>query len=362
MKAALLILTVVVIGLPWLAAIPAEAAEFRYHEDRVVIGRSERINDDLYVAGGEITIEGNVAGDLIVAGGQVRVTGEVEQDVLVAGGQVVIVGIVGDDVRVAGGEVRLAGVVKGDVLSAGGEVFIDDSAQLGNVWAATGRLQVAGTTGSVRAASDEIVIQKSAEIKGDLSYMSDDEATIEDGATIIGNVTHQESQRGAQAALISVVDIMATVSYIVLAVLFIYVAPNKSRQLALTWRQTFGSSLLWGLLFLVAVPVLSVLLIMTVVGWPLGVGLLLTFPIFIYLGMLVSVIAVGSWIRSLWQKQSFVPPDWLSVVLGAVALQLLGLLPIVGWLALFLVFASSLGVLLRFDWQLLKKLRYDKVL
>ncbi len=55
-----------------LAALPALAADFRSGNE-VTVASGEVINDDLYVAGGNLRIDGTVNGDLLAAGGTVTI-------------------------------------------------------------------------------------------------------------------------------------------------------------------------------------------------------------------------------------------------------------------------------------------------
>ena len=88
--------------------------------DTYVLPRGEVVSDDLYVAGGEVIIDGTVEGDLVVAGGYVEINGVVMGDLLAMGGAVVIAGTVQDDVRATGGAVVLSGTVGDDFVAAAG--------------------------------------------------------------------------------------------------------------------------------------------------------------------------------------------------------------------------------------------------
>ncbi|MBW7885155.1 MAG: hypothetical protein H3C34_21490, partial [Caldilineaceae bacterium] len=74
------------------------------------------IEDNLYVAGEEIIIDGTVDGDLIAVGGYIEVNGRVTGDVLAAGGGIVINGAVEGDVRIAGGGLKVNGTIGGDLV------------------------------------------------------------------------------------------------------------------------------------------------------------------------------------------------------------------------------------------------------
>ena len=68
-----------------------------------ILPRGEVVNDDLYVTGNQVIINGDVEGDLVVAAGYVEINGVVNGDVLAAGGAVVIAGAVQDDVKIRNG-------------------------------------------------------------------------------------------------------------------------------------------------------------------------------------------------------------------------------------------------------------------
>src|SRR2546422_3566749 len=64
---------------------------------------SQAIQDDLYIAGGTVTVTGTVDGDVTAAGGTVTVIGRVSGALLVAGGTVEIGGSLGRSLCAAGG-------------------------------------------------------------------------------------------------------------------------------------------------------------------------------------------------------------------------------------------------------------------
>ena len=149
--------------------------------DTVTVPAGETWDGDLYLAGGQVSVDGTVKGDLTAVGGQVAVNGNVTGDVLAAGGNVTVTGNVDGDVRIAGGQVSLEGAVTEDVLAAGGRVTIEGDASIGGDLIATGgQLTVAGSvagsiegsagaysrTGSV-GGSDHVVIMRSAQSRPD---------------------------------------------------------------------------------------------------------------------------------------------------------------------------------------------------
>src|SRR5947209_4151087 len=122
--------------LAWLP-VGVSAADLRQGPN-VTLGPGQTLNDDIYAAGGTISIEGNVNGSVIAAGGTITVSGTVSRDVMIAGGTVNVSGKVGGSIRAAGGNLRLNAPVETDVAVAGGRVNVSSG---GSSWR---RLGIAG--------------------------------------------------------------------------------------------------------------------------------------------------------------------------------------------------------------------------
>lgn len=101
--------------------------------DRVVIPAGEVINDDLYLSGREVIVDGTINGDLLVAGETVTVNGKVTGDLWAAGNSVTVNGEVGDDVFAAAAVVTLGSDanVADDVFSAGASVESRTGSRIG---------------------------------------------------------------------------------------------------------------------------------------------------------------------------------------------------------------------------------------
>ena len=189
-----------------LGALPASAE--RTQSDFVLIREGETVSEDLYAAGDVILIAGLIEGDLVAtAFTEIRITGEVRGSVFALASAVVIDGAVGGSVRAAAGSVEVNGDVGQDVFVAGVDVMFGSESEIGRdglVWAndaaLAGRVgrNVEGQfrRGTVAAKVErdvditvgQLAVAPSAEIGGDVIYVSDDPAEIRDGAVIEGSV------------------------------------------------------------------------------------------------------------------------------------------------------------------------------
>jgi len=182
----------VVVGVVLLAGLvavsPVWAVEGR-GGDQVVVGPDEVIDDDLYVAGGTVTIDGTVKGDVVAVGGQITINGTVEGDLIAAGQAVVIEGTVGDDARIAG-QVLMLGAnarVADDLIAAGLSLqYKAGSTAGGDLLFAGAQALLAGSVGE-----DVTGGMGSLELRGTVGGNVDVEVEGDEGALRLSSSCHR---------------------------------------------------------------------------------------------------------------------------------------------------------------------------
>ena len=96
-----------------------------------------------------------------------------------------------------------------------------------------------------------------------------------------------------------------------------------------------------GFLSVIAIPVGAILLMVTVIGAPLGLGVLLALlPLLAYAGYLTAAIWTGEWILRRTSQGPARERPFVAAILGVVVLGALGLVPVLG---LVVTVASLLG-------------------
>ena len=112
-----------------------------------------------------------------------------------------------------------------------------------------------------------------------------------------------------------------------------------------------GTVLVAGLAGSVVLPILAVLATITIVGAPLGLGILfLVLPVMAFLGWIIAAIWVGDWLlgRSRGAYESNHP--YLAAVVGVFVLAIAGIVPFVSAIATLFGF----GALLVIAWRILR--------
>jgi hypothetical protein len=124
--------------------------------------------------------------------------------------------------------------------------------------------------------------------------------------------------------------------------------PAFSKSTADTVHTRWALTMLVGFIALVCVPVLAVLAIVTLIGIPLGILIMVLYFALLLFGYVSSGIALGRVGLQQWGSQHANNPGWqiLAAVLGMLAVTLLAHMPFIGWLFWLIAMVTGIGVLL----------------
>ena len=349
------------------------AATFKAN-DEVSITNQDDTNGNVYAAGGAISINTPIGGDLLTAGGNVLITEPVAKDVAVAGGSITIIGDVGDDVRAAGGNIVVTGNINGELIAAGGSITLSNSTNVGNdVVIAAGQATLNGNIngdvrlmggvatingriqGNVLAELEEtITISDGAVIEGNILYKAKrvDALNISDGATVTGEVFFEEMAipdaadvENVVAAALGAFLIFKLFSTIVVALVLMWLFKNFSVSVVRVAINEPLRMLGYGFVTLIVVPAAAIILLITLLGIPLGIASLLSYGLLLLLSCLYSGVVAGSWVGNIISSKETISVNWKNVVGGIVLLTLIKLVPVVGWIIAFFIFLITLGSL-----------------
>jgi cytoskeletal protein CcmA (bactofilin family) len=358
------------------------AAEFRTGEQSS-FSREESIADDLYMAGGNVSASGSVQGDLIAVGGNVLLGGFVSADRMAGGGTLTILGDTDGDVRFGGGNVTIQGAVGGDIIGGGGQVSLIGESVGGDVAIVGGAVTIdspiagvvhivggdirinAPIASNVFIKADKVTLGSKAVLAGNLTYSASEPARIEDGAVVRGTTEFEErpdraTKAGMAAALLALFSIWMMAKFLMIligAAAITYFFHRFARELVATAGVQPWMEIMRGLIVSIVLPVVSIALLTTVIGIPLGaLGLLVTFTLSIF-AHLAAPIVLGTLVHKWTRHPAGYVVNWKTVVLGVVIYFFLGLIPFLGGLVKVLVCLLALGAVLNIVWASLKEWR-----
>jgi hypothetical protein len=309
----------------------------------------------MYALGGTVTTNGSIQNDLAAVGGSVQVLSSVNDDVRILGGEVTIANHVSGDVFVLGGVLHIlsTATIDGDVFFFGGEADINGKVG-GSILGTSKRIRIDGEVkGNVDiTTATALTLGDKANITGFVHYTSVEPLVRAQNAVISKEVTQRayntvpESEESkTRAALVPIfITLFATLS---LFLLF-----KKELQSLVTHTQrSVGKSFLLGLSVLVLGPLVALILTVTVLGMLLGV---ISFALVILayaLGYVLTGVVFGAYLAQWFTNKATVSLPW--ILFGSLSLQILLMIPVVGVLAVFTLFAITVGGLVVGTYSLL---------
>ena len=260
----------------------------------------------------------------------------------------------------------------GRVLMAfGGDISVPVGEQADVVFVVNGDADIAGTVNTLT------VIDGNATLHGatvESIVIVSGTLALEEGTTVLGNVRSIESTvtqaegvevagdiKGVDAELIALGAFLGPalllfaigllLASLVAGLLLVAVGTRQlraaERVIATEPLKAFGT----GLFAAIVIPILAIVAIVTIVGAPLGLGILLgALPLLAFVGFLVGGIFLGEELLGT-RKEPAAARPYRGALLGIVLLQVIGLVPFVGGLATAVASILGLGAILLLGWR-----------
>lgn len=276
-----------------LTAVTAAADDALPHSGRMI-----------FVAGGDLEIDaGEQADAVVVVGGTVRVDGTVNALVVIDG-----------TATVRGGTLETLAVINGTADLAAGTTVAGDIHRLGSTITRADGVEISG---SIR--------------------------------DLTGDVAAFGLFMGLAALVLWIGFGLAT---LLAGLLVAGLAARQVRAATVLISRETGMTILVGLLAVIVPPILAVLLMVTVVGIPAGIGLLVVlWPAVAFIGYVVAAIWLGEWL--LGRRSPEAPPaerPYAAATIGLIVAFVIGLIPVVAAILSIL----GLGAVVLASWRTLR--------
>lgn len=320
------------VGVVLTGSLPAQARSTFLSGDNV--SQTESLDGALFGAGDTVRVVGDVNGDVFVAGQNVTISGAVNGDVIVAGQNVTISGVVDGDVRVFAQSLTVVGEVKGSLTSAAQTLTIVESAKIArDVSFAAQLATVDGEIGRDLNAAVE-VLYLSGSIGRNVLYTSGKELQRSADASVGGSielVSPSRSSTIARSNSEAIVFLMVS-AYNLLAILFGVILFSLIFGRWIRSAENQAQPRPWGVMlagFVVAaaVPLVSAMLMLTIIGIPAALVLILAYIVLSFVG----VVFVSHYIGGLVMKDK--GHILVRGGVGAVIYSLILSIPVLGFIA-----------------------------
>lgn len=359
------------------------AAEIISSENINLDSESEAVDDNYYLTGFEIVVEKDVLDDLSIAGGSIIVEGNVSGDLNVAGKDVIIKGDIGEDVLIVGGNVSISGNVSGDILIFGGKVSILDSSTIdGDIIILGGELDYQGNlfgdlvviTGTVLlngyiGGDSTITTQKlglgdffGSSNNSAISYFSPEK--IEEPEGLEGQFVYNRTKEWRESRLLQsnlasffgFWSLLRFITTILMIYLLIYLFKPFTKSVIEFGYDKWLQSFIVGLITTIAIPAIAIILMVSLIGLPIGVILLIIFSIILIIKIAVASMIVGGWIRSINDKMARNKHSTLFYsVAGLCVLLLVKYIPYIGEPIFIFVYIIAIGAVINYLYRVIFK-------
>ncbi len=249
---------------------------------------------------------------------------------------------------------------------AGGNASIDPQAAVGgSLLAGSGNLELFGPVGQgvtagvgnliinstiggdVLAGVGQLTLQPKTKIAGDVTYWSEEQAVIQDNATLSGALTYNEMPKteakqakiasggikaltAAFAGMAIMMTIVGVVAMFVLGLVIISLLPSFTDKTVHGMQKNPWGSFGLGIVTVILMPVLAVTAMATVIGIPVGMFLLMTLGLLCAVGHIYAALFIGQGVFGAFNAR--VHRAW-QLLVGLVILGIFTLIPVLGWLA-----------------------------
>ena len=281
---------------------------------------TEAVEGPFHAAAGKIEIDAPIHGSTRLAGGKIDFGSgaTVSGDASLVGGTVNVDGAVNGELHAVGGQVTLNGAIGGDATVAAGTLNLGPNARI------NGKLKFRG---------GELNQDPAAQVTGGITQHTRDRFHFE---------RHERTpaERFLRGWL-------WTAGLMVLAALIAAALPGPSRRMAAELRERPWLTPLLGLIALSTVPVAAVLLMVTIIGIPIGLLAIVGYAALLLVGYVWLAVVVGGLLLDRVKPETAALTAWRvgAAVLVVLVLALLNRLPIVGGAFVFAAVVIGVGMI-----------------
>jgi len=295
-----------------------------------VIEINSPIDDDLLASGGSMVVNAPVK-SITWAGGTLIINAPIKTNLVAIGGTIQSNAPVGTDLIAIGGDIHIKGDVGGKVLGIGGSVTMDGDTE--NI-ATTGGTFILGKNSTIF--KDALVSSSGfttqGRIEGNLTVEKDNNDSIL--YTKIGELIN---------TFVLAVKLIQFIGLLILGIILAILMPGFFLEVTKTSRQKPLMSLGAGVLGIILSFALFVILLITIIGIPIAIFLILLVSLGLILSTIMTGGTIGVIIMDRMRKRSNIIPGF---IIGFIILNIIFLIPFIGIIVWLLAVCFGFGALI----------------
>lgn len=340
------------------------------------------VDTNYYFTGGNLKIDADFSRDLVIAAGKTYLEGKVAGDTTVAGGEVNLNNYVSGDLRVLGGTVNLSSTVLGDLIIIGGRVnllteanILGDTILIGGTLKQNTKLSkdtsiIAASvmlndeiSGDTDITTQNIIFGPNSKILSSLNYYAPVKALEKEGSIVTGIVKYNQistiRETGfVKSTIINILNfwiILKFITTLILAFILVLLFKVFSQGVSDIANQSFFKSVAIGFLSFILMPIFFVVLMVSLIGLPLGILMVLIYILLISLASAFAGIIIGTMVTHMLDKNPEKKVTFPNAVIGIVLLTTVQFVPTIGDFTILFFALAAIGAMIRFIYKSITK-------
>lgn len=313
---------------------------------------SDNYNSSVVAAGSDIDITGNVSGIGTFAAENIEQTGTVDYG-FYASNMTTISGVIEKDAFSASASFKSLDTAKfnRDVFIASGDVVLNGEFQRNvNIYASNVILNNVNIKGNITINASEVKINDGAVVAGTLSYNKD--ADFKFSSNGINEIKKTAASLNDDEKTFT--DVVYSKIWSILCLMLVFglmclLFPKVFSNINTRYENMKGMDAVTlmgkGALALLLVPIIAFLLLLTIIGIPICVILILIYCLALYLSTIFGAYLIGYKVWNRIYKEKKDTNMMLYGAIGLVIILVLELIPVVGSIVSILVLFGGLGVI-----------------
>ncbi|HKM40523.1 MAG TPA: hypothetical protein VJZ99_01395 [Patescibacteria group bacterium] len=344
-------------------------------KDFIYIAKDEIVEGNLYFIGKSVTVEGEVLGDLIGAASNIQINGKIGGDLITISESLKMDGEIMGNLRSIASNTTISGKVEKNTNLLSENLILESNSVLnqdllflavnsefngqinGHLRGGANQSLIRGIIGKdVNIKLDHykknryynsLQIEESAQILGNLSYQSGQEAQIK-SQNISGEILQKEPVKYKTFSSRVRSILYLSLSSFLLALFFFLFLKDKTKKLNNIIIKNNRQLFLPGIILLITGPFIFIALLMTVIAIPLAIIFLALWILAMYLGKVLIALSLSTYASERWKIKM---PEILQIFLSVLIISILLSLPYLG--GFFSLISAILGLGLAY--HLIKK-------
>jgi hypothetical protein len=235
--------------------------------------------------------------------------------------------------RIDGHITNMPGETVGSVIVISGDALVEGTIR-DSLVVVDGTATIRGRVeGDITVISGDLVLESSSTVETVNLYRSDLERTS--GATVNGDIHERDNffSLGAGVILTALAWVGLTIAVILAGLVFAAVGGRQLTTAARNLTEEPANSILAAVIIWIGVPLAAGLIMFTLVGIPFGLSIFIfALPTLFFLGYITTATLLGGAITGFARKEQPGDHPYMGVFLGLLILELVLIIPVLGWL------------------------------